>query len=149
MQRPYVFRLKLIHTPLSFVCTRSTSCSKTKDFYTKRTRWGHCLYIYIYTLSHRAKERERERERERGQLGLLSWHNQVARMRESWTLCLFNPTFSLSLINYMMEIQEALLYIYCQKDKVWNPIGLLFCSICVLNKLLFFLFTFTFTFLDE
>ena len=60
-----MFRLKLIHTPLSFVCTRSTSCSKTKDFYTKRTRWGHCLYIYIYTLSHRAKERERERERER------------------------------------------------------------------------------------
>lgn len=56
-----MFRLKLIHTPLSFVCTRSTSCSKTKDFYTKRTRWGHCLYIYIYTLSHRAKERERER----------------------------------------------------------------------------------------
>ena len=58
-----MFRLKLIHTPLSFVCTRSTSCSKTKDFYTKRTRWGHCLYIYIYTLSQSQRERERERER--------------------------------------------------------------------------------------
>ena len=62
-----MFRLKLIHTPLSFVCTRSTSCSKTKDFYTKRTGWGHCLYIYIYihSLTEPKRERERERERER------------------------------------------------------------------------------------
>ena len=56
----YVFRMKL-YIPLSFVCTRSTSCLKTKDFYTERTRWVIVyIYIYIYILSHRAKEGERE-----------------------------------------------------------------------------------------
>ena len=55
----YVFRMKL-YIPLSFVCTRSTSCLKTKDFYTERTRWVIVyIYIYIYSLTEPKRERER------------------------------------------------------------------------------------------